>query len=270
MLTGRECMRYFKRRRYGGRSALARALDYAALRLILFAAVFLCLRAGVGAARAAVLALIALCAASLLLRALREALMARFVRAELLRIRALLLCERLPYLDEADFLLLCRRASGCEEPAAMQRAEPLGADALLPLLRRPGGETAVCASAGFTAAAQAFAARAPRRARLIGPEELAAAAHPDDPFYPDDGAVEAYIASQRPMRAALRVRLRQAADALRTAGAGKKYLLLAALLLLASFLTRYALYYRMLAGLCLAIAAAGAFAARPPHAKPPG
>ena len=44
----------------------------------------------------------------------------------------------------------------------------------------------------------------------------------------------------------------------------------AALLLLASFLTRYALYYRMLAGLCLAIAAAGAFAARPPHAKPPG
>ena len=270
MLTGRECMRYFKRRRYGGRSALARALDYAALRLILFAAVFLCLRAEVGAARAAVLALIALCAASLLLRALREALMARFVRAELLRIRALLLCERLPYLDEADFLLLCRRASGCEEPAAMQRAEPLGADALLPLLRRPGGETAVCASAGFTAAAQAFAARAPRRARLIGPEELAAAAQPDDPFYPDDGAVEAYIASQRPARAALRVRLRQAADALRTAGEGKKYLLLAALLLLASFLTRYALYYRMLAGLCLAIAAAGAFAARPPHAKPPG
>ena len=82
MLTGRECMRYFKRRRYGGRSALARALDYAALRLILFAAVFLCLRAEVGAARAAVLALIALCAASLLLRALREALMARFVRGE--------------------------------------------------------------------------------------------------------------------------------------------------------------------------------------------
>ena len=54
MLTGRECMRYFKRRRYGGRSALARALDYAALRLILFAAVFLWLRIEVGAARAAV------------------------------------------------------------------------------------------------------------------------------------------------------------------------------------------------------------------------
>ena len=189
MLTGRECMRYFKRRRYGGRSALARALDYAALRLILFAAVFLCLRAGVGAARAAVLALIALCAASLLLRALREALMARFVRAELLRIRALLLCERLPYLDEADFLLLCRRASGCEEPAAMQRAEPLGADALLPLLRRPGGETAVCASAGFTAAAQAVAARTYTLHKMA---QGAIARHPDADACDDITCCKAY------------------------------------------------------------------------------
>ena len=110
MLTQRELTRYFKRLRYGGRSAPARALDYVALRLILLVAAFLFFRLRMDTVHAAILALIALAAATLLLHAAREAAMARFVRAETLRIRRLLVCEQLPYLDPADFLLLCRRA----------------------------------------------------------------------------------------------------------------------------------------------------------------
>ena len=43
----------------------------------------------------------------------------------------------------------------------------------------------------------------------------------------------------------------------------------AALLLLCSFLTRYALYYRMLAGLCATIASARFLLERSAHTPPP-
>lgn len=269
MLTQRELTRYFKRLRYGGRSAPARALDYVALRLILLVAAFLFFRLRMDTVHAAILALIALAAATLLLHAAREAAMARFVRAETLRIRRLLVCEQLPYLDPADFLLLCRRACGPGSPAALQRAEPVGADALLPLLRAATGPVSVCSSSGFTPAAEAFVRRAPHRAELIGPAALAAAAKENDPFWPGDEAVHAYIASQCARRAPLRVLVVQAAAGLRAGGAVKKYLLTAAVLLFASCLTRFALYYRMLAGLCITLAAVSVMLSRSSHAKRP-
>lgn len=269
MLTQRELNRYFKRRRYGGRSALARALDYAALRLILFIAAFLFFRLRMDPARAAILAAIALCIAALVLHVVRDVTMERFVTKELRRIRRLLIREKLMYLDADAFLSLCRRACGCDDPIPLQRAEPVGADVLLPLLRTESGKTAViCSSAGFTPAAETFVLRAPQRARLIGPDALVGVAGEADALWPDDEAVHAYIASELHQGARTRARMRELVTGAGASAQAKKYALTALVLLIASFLTRYTLYYRVLAGLCLTIAAAGTLLRRPPHANP--
>lgn len=146
---------------------------------------------------------------------------------------------------------------------ALQRAEPVGADVLLPLLR--GGNQAppvVCSSAGFTPAAEDFVRRAPQRATLIGPDALVEAARETDALWPDDEAVHAYIAAQLQQHPRPRARLQELLSGAGAATRAKKYLLTGLVLLAASFLTRYTLYYRMLAGLCLTIAAAGALRRR--------
>ena len=263
MLTQRELSRYFKRRRYGGRSAPARVLDYVALRLILFLAAFLFFRLRMDAAHAAILAAIALAIATLVLHVVRDVTMERFVQRELRRIRTLLMRDRLMFLEPEAFRSLCRRAGNCDRPVALQRAEPVGADVLLPLLR--GGNQAppvVCSSAGFTPAAEDFVRRAPQRATLIGPDALVEAARETDALWPDDEAVHAYIAAQLQQHPRPRARLQELLSGAGAATRAKKYLLTGLVLLAASFLTRYTLYYRMLAGLCLMIAAAGALRRR--------
>ena len=155
-----------------------------------------------------------------------------------------------------------------ENPIPMQRAEPVGADALLPLLRQsPDQALVICSSAGFTPAAEAFVLHSPRRARLIGPDALVTAAGQADALWPDDEAVHAYIAAEQRRRAGARRRL---GELLReNAGAyGRKYALTAGILLLLSFFTRYTLYYRILAGLCLSIAAASLFRRHAAHPNP--
>lgn len=268
MLTKKQLLRYFKRRRYGGRNLFARTLDYIALRVILFVAAFLFFRLHLDTPRSALLAALSLAVASLLLHVAREIAMARFIEKETIRIRRFLMRERLMFLPEAAFLELCQRSSGAENPIPMQRAEPVGADALLPLLREHPDQTLViCSSAGFTSAAEAFVLRSKRRARLIGPDVLVAAAGRTDALWPDDEAVHAYIAAEQRRRAGAHRRL---GELLReSAGAfGRKYALTAGILLLLSFLTRYTLYYRMLAGLCLSIAAAGLLRKHATHPNP--
>ncbi len=268
MLTEKQLLRYFKQRRYGGRNLFARTLDYIALRVILFAAAFLFFRLHLDTPRSALLAALSLAVASLLLHVAREITMARFVKKEMIRIRRLLMREKLMFLPEAAFLELCRRAGGVENPIPMQRAEPVGADALLPLLRQsPDQALVICSSAGFTPAAEAFVLHSPRRARLIGPDALVTAAGQADALWPDDEAVHAYIAAEQRRRAGARRRL---GELLReNAGAyGRKYALTAGILLLLSFFTRYTLYYRILAGLCLSIAAASLFRRHAAHPNP--
>lgn len=255
MLTEKQLLRYFKQRRYGGRNLLARTLDYIALRFILFAAAFLFFRLHLDTPRSALLAALSVLIVSLLLHVAREITMARFIKKEMIRIRRFLMREKLMFLPEPAFLELCRRCGGVEDPIPLQRAEPVGADALLPLLRQSQDRPPViCSSAGFTPAAEAFVLRSPHRTRLIGPDALVAAAGQSDALWPDDEAVHAYIAAEQRRGANARRRL---GELLRTGAGtyGKKYALTAGVLLLLSFFTRYTLYYRMLAGLCLSIAA---------------
>lgn len=272
LLTQKELNRYFKRRRYGGRSTLARALDYTALRLILFIAAFLFFRLRVDTVRAVILAAIALTISALLLHVVRDVTMERFIKKELRNIRRVLMREKLAYLDEEAFLSLCKRAGSCDDPIPLQRAEPVGADTLLPLLRHNTARTVVvCSSAGFTPAAETFVSRSSamrpqQRARLLGPDALIAAAGPNDALWPDDEAVDAYISSELRLGAKMRARLKEFFGSGAWGGASaKKYAITALILLAASFLTRYTLYYRVLAGLCLTIAATAVFFRRVPH-----
>ena len=125
MLTKKQLLRYFKRRRYGGRNLFARTLDYIALRVILFVAAFLFFRLHLDTPRSALLAALSLAVASLLLHVAREIAMARFIEKETIRIRRFLMRERLMFLPEAAFLELCQRSSGAENPIPMQRAAPM-------------------------------------------------------------------------------------------------------------------------------------------------
>ena len=78
----------FRKRFGGGRSLFARALDYFAIRAVLFAAAFLYFRTLVESVRiAAALSLIALAAAMVGMRIVREARYARFLLHERARIR---------------------------------------------------------------------------------------------------------------------------------------------------------------------------------------
>lgn len=74
--------------------------------------------------------------------------------------------------------------------------------------------------------------------------------------------MHAYIAAQLQQHPRPRARLQELLSGAGAATRAKKYLLTGLVLLAASFLTRYTLYYRMLAGLCLTIAAAGALRRR--------
>ena len=259
--------RYFRRRQARGKSVFARILDTAMLLFLLFAALFLALRGrGLRTEHALPLSVVALLFFAVLLLIYRRASLARFIPREMDRLRRQLLQEKLVLIRAEEFARLCRAAAGEAEPLVFQRAEPLGADELLPLLKNARAQRTVCAGAGFTEAAKTLAGRMEKSVRLIDGEALIDAAMRDAALRP--GVEEVYAAIEKELLAQkARRRLARALPA--AGGSCKKYLIAAALLLLCSFLTRYALYYRMLAGLCATIASARFLLERSAHTPPP-
>ena len=107
-----------------------------------------------------------------------------------------------------------------------------------------------CAVAGFTKTAQALAEGQKHSVRLIGAEPLLQAAMRDERLRPSLREVYQEIERQETERK----QRRKKARAFPVGGSGKRYILAAALLFLFSFRTGYALYYRMLASLCVSVA----------------
>lgn len=255
---------YFRRKYSGGRSVVARAVDYVALRLIILAAAYLFFLPRFGNwSTALLLAGIALGIAMLVLRMMREIALERFVRREIKRIRKTLLCDRLMLADvQTVGGLSGRLCPQTERAVVLQRALPVDAEALLALVRtyRGYGKLHVFSCTEYADSAVAFSMRANGLLELHAPEELLSAAVRAG-MEPPMEAVYAYIeAEQRDERK--RRRLQRMRVSPFAAARAKKYLLAALVLTGASFLTRYALYYRMLAGLCAVVAACGAAMAR--------
>lgn len=250
---------YMRGKLCGGKNRFARALDYVALRLILFiSAYYLYLPRFASRPRAMLLAAITLAMAMLLLHLGGEIRYERFCQRELTRVRKLLLQDRLSMLDMQSAIPLV--SSLCPvgaTPVVLQRALPVNADALLAIRRTHAacGELHVFSCTPYDEAARAYAARTNGLLVLHAPDELLSAALRADMRPSDDEVYEA-IAAQLAYE---KTRRRRRLPTPFATGGACKYALLALLLTALSFLTSYALYYRLLAGLCMTVAALGAW-----------
>ena len=252
--------RYFRRKRAGGRGRLALILDGALFRLILFTGAYLFFgtRLPGSEARALLLAGVFLLMCELAFRVVSEIRLEAFMQKELRRIRRLLTVDRLLLLDGPGIRALCAPlvARG-ETPVLLQRTAPADGDAVIAALRtrRGKGRVGILACGGFTPDAEALASRSGGMISLY-PADVLLGGAAEAGLTPSAGEVRAYIAAELPrMEKKRRPRL----PAPFAPGRAGKYLLAALALTAASFLTRYALYYRMLAGLCGAVASLGVF-----------
>ena len=112
-----------------------------------------------------------------------------------------------------------------------------------------------------TKAAQVLVNGREPKAKLIGTEQLLAAAMEDVTLRPSQEEVLRWIEQEE----AERKRRRKSAHAFPGEGSAKRYIITAGLLFLFSFRTGYAVYYRMLASLCVTVAVLRVYLVRTTH-----
>ncbi len=264
MARDRSVERYYRTRYGGGRGAFARALDYIALRLILFAGAFLFYRSRFGSLWiVAALSALTLGLCMILMRLYREIAFERFSRREHERLRRAALADRLMLAPRRYLETLCHTLlRPCETAALLVCALPADADALLETVRKePLRPLCVFSTAGFARSAEELAPRL-SGVRLCGQDALIEAAERIG-VCAADADVDDRI---RAILAAAKQRRRRSFSFNFPRSAVRRYLLAALVLFGCSFLTRYALYYRMFAGLCVSIA--GVCAALSARKKP--
>lgn len=252
MLTAKQLKRYYAERFSGGKRTLARVLDYIALRSILLLAAIAFFRVqGFAAGIAVLLGTIVLAIGMLLMRLVHAVRYDAFVRRENKRIRQEILLRQMMLLPHEVFLEKIRPLAEESRVFGLQCAMPADANDLLQILRFAGSTAAIAvfSTAGYTKQAQEFASLAPVKLHLYGAKELESCASLLSQISIAD--VHDYIGTALQKRKEQKKRL-QAQPFL--PGSAAKYFFIAALLTGASFLARYALYYRMLAGLCSTIA----------------
>jgi len=247
----------FRKRFGGGRSLFARALDYFAIRAVLLIAAFLYFRALVESERiAAALSLIALAAAMVGMRIVREARYARFLLRERASIRRAIFLERLIFMPEDELLSLVEPLSSGRPVVVLRHAEAAGPDALYPALRLYEGPFALFATGGYADGARAFQRRCRPDVVLLEPDAVAAAAENSKAYPTDEDVSERIRAERESQREQRRGRVSRAF----ARGTAKKYALCACVLFAASFFSGYTIYYRVLASLCALFSALAFFA----------
>lgn len=267
----RDVKRYFKQQQSGGRSGAARALDGIMLRLVFAAACYLWFRYNIENNVAVILltavtTLLFLAAAQLW----REISFDRFVQREQERLSDAVLRERLLLLPTEAFNELCKRIMAQMPDMddaflwCAQHAAPLTEDDILAAYRDAQSENAlrltVCSLSPCSAAACALISRLPIHADCMKPELLLRMARQAEGYSVSKDDLETHIHSSQSARKERRTSMQAQPFA---SGRSKKYLLCAAVLIAASFLTGYALYYRLLAGLCLLLSASSYMLNRP-------
>ncbi len=270
-MMDRDIKRYFKQRQSGGRSSAARTLDGIMLRLVFAAACYLWFRYNIENNVAVILltavtTLLFLAAAQLW----REISFDRFVQREQERLSDTVLRERLLLMPTEAFDALCKRIVSQMpdmEDAFLwcaQHAAPLAEDDILGAYRAAQSQNSlrltVCSLSPCSAAACALMNRLPIHADCIKPELLLRLARQTEGYSISQNDIETHIHSSQSARKERRASMQAQPFA---SGRSKKYLLCAAVLVAASFLTGYALYYRLLAGLCLLLSASSYVLNRP-------
>ncbi len=265
MMTERQKNAYLMRLA-SGRGAFARAADDIAIRLIVLAASYLYLKSRVP--DAGMTLLLSLCLtwiAGLMLRLYAMIVNKRRIARVRGRIAERLLDEKFLLLPGEVFEPLLQKLAGGGTPVLIQQNRPADADMILAAYRaRTGnGPMVVFATGGYTECARALALRMPDKITLVPQEKLRKLACGGS-LRVSERELEAYIEAERALE---KTRRRKKGELPFLAGMPKKYVLTALALTLISFLPGYALYYRMLAGLCMSIAAAGALIGRGRNAE---
>ncbi len=258
----KDIKRYYKQRQHGGRSLAARIADGIALRLVFAAASYLWFHYNIE--NHVVVILLTSLTTFIFVAALKlwkDISFDRFVQKESARLCDTVLRERLLLLDESEFYELCECVCadlpGFENAMlwCIQHSLPIDADDVLSAFRRARKQNAqllaVCSLSGCTEAASALMLRLPIRAEYISPDLLLRFAKQTKTFAVEAEDVNAHIRSKQTVVLERRKQMQAEPFA---PGRAKKYLICAAILAAASFITGYALYYRLLAGLCLMLA----------------
>lgn len=261
---------YYKRRFYRGRTAFARAADFIALRVILLIACYLWFSFNVESIiAAAVLTAAAVVAISVFAELVKSVRLEKFILRENARLSKKLFSESLVLMPRSKFLGIVREYIKCHGKEFAGESLVYTAQTLSPV----DEETVLCAcraanrrgckslfifsSASVSQPARDIAARYDGLSvAFISGDMLASCAK-----MPDDNAVRQYILKQA----------EQKKHSVSTAiGRGRcaRYLLVAAALFALSFFVSYTLYYRMLAGACVSLAALSFYAAHSPSAAP--
>ncbi len=258
-------LRHYKRRFCHGRSFIARAVDFLALRVITLAACYLWFTTLIdNTVMAAVLSATALVTISVAVEIIKSFRFERFVRKERRRVAERLFRERLLILPREGFLAVVRaylqaRPGRFPEDSlvyTVQSAFPVSPDTVLRAHRaaeRRGLASAVIFSA--TAASPEAVALAKRydgvSIAFVTPDDLLCDGSAAD-FLPDDTAIDEDILSAA---RAERARRRQKASAPFAEGRMRRYVLVALALFALSFFVEYTLYYRLLSAACLSFGA---------------
>ena len=267
----KELKRYYKQQQHGGRGTAARVADGVVLRVVFAAGCYLWFRYNV-ANEMLVILLTALTTLLFLaaLRLYRQLSFDKFVQKEKERLTDVVLCERLMLLKDTEFQSLCRRIvdllPGFEHAhlVSIQRASQLGEDDILCFYHAAQNENAqqlvIISLSACKDQALALMNRLPIRVELVSISMLLRMARQLEGYAVTEADVEAHIRNL--MNAQHEKRARMQAEPFGAKHA-KKYLICAIVLTISSFITGYALYYRLLAGVCLLLSATSFVLNRP-------
>lgn len=265
---------YYKRRFYRGRTAFARAADFIALRVILLIACYLWFSFNVKSIiAAAVLTAAAVGAISVFAELVKSVRLEKFILRENARLSKKLFSESLVLMPRSEFLGIVREYikrhgkefAGESLVYTAQTLSPVDEETVLCACRaanRRGCKSLfIFSSASVSQPARDIAARYDGLSVVfISGDMLASCAK-----MPDDNAVRQYILKQAEQKKQIK---KQSVSTAIGRGRCARYLLVAAALFALSFFVSYTLYYRMLAGACVSLAALSFYAAHSPSAAP--
>lgn len=264
MSKKRILMKYYKQRLYRGRTALARAVDFVALRLILLAAGYLWFTTKVDSSlMAGVLALTTVTTLSVGAELYKSIRLERFILKERKSLAEKLFREKLVLLTRQEFLELVRsyltvhgeEFAGDSVVYLSQTVAPVGEDAVLTACRaakkRGVGAVALFSASPVSEAARTLAGRMEQAVRFIAPEQLTAHGSAND-MLPDESAIDAAILAQQEK---IRRQRKKSISEPFAQSRLRRYGIVAIALFALSFFVPYTLYYRVLAGACLSLGA---------------
>ncbi len=266
-----ELKRYYKQRQHGGRGTAARVADGIVLRIVFAAGCYLWFRHNV-ANEMVVILLTALTTLLFLvaMRLYRQLSFDKFVQKEKERLTDVVLCERLMLLPEEEFFALSKRIidllPGFENAylLSVQRASQLGEDDILAAFHAAQKEKmqqiVIISLSTCREQALALIGRLPMRVELVPIPTLLRMARQLEGYAVTDEDVDAHIRSLMGAQRARKARMQAEPFGAKHA---KKYLICAVVLTLSSFITGYALYYRLLAGVCMLLSATSFVLNRP-------